>query len=36
MAAAVIVIGSTDARVITSPRDTASTRPAGGLLVRNT
>src|SRR5882762_8635756 len=35
MAAAVIVIGSTDARVITSQRDKASTRPAGGLLVRN-
>ena len=36
MAAAVIVMGSTDARVSTSQRETASTRPAGGLLVRNT
>jgi len=36
IAAAVSVIGSTDAREITSQRDTGSTRPAGGLLVRIT
>src|SRR6266536_6279287 len=36
IAAAVIVMGSTDARVSTNHRDTGSMCPGGGLLVRST